>query len=460
MSPDKHGGIFLKNRYFVWTISLLALGALLFGYWSISTRAFSAENALEASYQRGFYNLLDQVNNINILMSKSMVTSSDEQRIMTLTTIWHEAEGARASLGELPLGERDMTSSQKFFAQLGDFSYTLSNKLVTSKPITDEDWDKLDTFRKNVMELNRELRKLQDDVAAGRIKWEQRSFGVGKMKKLSKGMADKFAAVDQKLKKEAPTITYDGPFSDHVEIITPKAITGKPLGSREIQNIATNYIKDFTKVKYNINIIGKTKGTIPAYSIEFTRPGKNNPEIVMDISRTGGHVLWFLNTRKTSEQKINIKEAVNKAKSFLESKGFKNLEPTGSLRDNNTLTVTFVPKQGEVLIYPDFIKVEVALDNGEIVGSDFMAYLINHTQRNLPEIKLTKDDVIKSLNKKLKLNKIRLALIPDPALKEILCYEADVNLKDERYFIYINAVNGLEEQILKVVETDKGTMTM
>ena len=53
-----------------------------------------------------------------------------------------------------------------------------------------------------------------------------------------------------------------------------------------------------------------------------------------------------------------------------------------------------------------------------------------------------------------------MTLIPDEALREKLCYEVDARLNSDRYFIYINAENGNEERILKVVETDKGTMTM
>ena len=125
------GGIKVEKSY-IWLASLLVLGGLVFAYWSVSNRALSAENALEASYQRGFYNLLEQVNNLNLLISKSEVTSSDEQRIMMLTTIWHQAEGARGSLSTMPLGDRDMTNI-KILAQLGDFSYRIADKLVKTR---------------------------------------------------------------------------------------------------------------------------------------------------------------------------------------------------------------------------------------------------------------------------------------------------------------------------------------
>lgn len=449
----------MKKAY-VWIISLLVLFGLALGFWSISNRAYSAENALEAAYQRGFYNLIDQVNNLNLLISKSMVTSSDLQRIMTLTTLWHQAEAARDSLSQLPLGDRDMTYSQKFFAQLGDFSYSLAKKVVAKESITDAEWSKMEVFKKNIQILSRELRSLQDNVASGRIRWENRRFTVGKLKNLPQGMADSFVRIDQKLKEEAPTITYDGPFSDHVENIKPRGITGKPVKDTEAIEIAKRFIGSEKRGNYHINITGRTRGVLPAYNIEFTRAGSSSPEIVMDVSQTGGHVIWFLNTRDIGEKKLDIRQAVERARNFLMVRGFGDMEPTGSLKDDNTVTITFVPKMGEILLYPDFIKVEVALDNGQVVGFDAVSYLTFHTSRNLPQVKLTKQDVIKTLNRNLNVKRVRLALIPDPALREKLCYEVDARLKDERYLIYINAVNGEEEQILKVVETEEGTMTM
>ena len=100
------------------------------------------------------------------------------------------------------------------------------------------------------------------------------------------------------------------------------------------------------------------------------------------------------------------------------------------------------------------------MDTGEIVGLNTLAYLTSHTDRDLPEPSITEKDVRKSLNKNLRVERIRMTLIPDEALREKLCYEVDARLNSDRYFIYINAENGNEERILKVVETDKGTMTM
>lgn len=449
----------MKKSY-IWITSIVFLSLLVFGAWSITNRAYSAENTLEAVYQRGFYDLLEKVDNINILLSKSAVTSSDSQKVMTLTTVWHQAEAARESLSTLPLGEHDMTNTQKYFAQLGDFCYSLANKLVNKDEVTKDDWEEVQNFKTNTQKLNHHLRKLQNKATSGRLKWEQNSGLVLRKSTKNSGMADSFAKIDQKLKKEAPTITYDGPFSDHIENIVPINLKGKNINEKEAIKTARDFLKNITERKYDLNIVGKVKGAVPAYTIEFMKKGKNEPEYIADISEKGGHVLWLLSTRKIGGKKVSIENAIQNAKDFLVNTGYKNMEATGSLRERGSVVITFVPKQGEVILYPDFIKVEVALDNGEIVAFDSTSYLTFHRARKLPKNILTKKEVLKKINKKLKINRVRKTIIPKQDKSEQICYEVDVNLDDERYFIYINAVNGKEEHILKVVETDKGTMTM
>lgn len=450
----------LKRNYVLWTLVVLVVALAVFGLWSMKSKAYSAENLLEAGYQKAFYNLLENVNNINILLSKGLVTSSEGQRIMLLTSAWHEAEKARSNLSSLPLGSRDMTNMQKFFAQLGDFSHTIAEKIAQAQTVTQREWNILRQFKKNTQNLSRYLRELSDDVARGRVNWEKGSFAMGMSRRVGQVMADKFVTIDQRLKEEAPTITYDGPFSDHVEKIKPKAITGSLITEREAIEIGRKFIDNPRNVRYDVSVAARTKGTIDAYTLSFRKAGTNDIDIVMDVSRQGGHVIWFLNSRDVEQQKIDIKTAVEKAKKFIAARGYDNMEPTGSLRENNTITVTFAYKQDDVLVYPDFVKVKVAMDNGEVVGFDALGYLTNHTERKIPEFKISEEEVRNNFEKRLTVNRIRKVIIPDEALREMFCYEVDGSLEDERYLIYINAQNGREERILKVVETDRGTMTM
>ena len=125
-------------------------------------------------------------------------------------------------------------------------------------------------FRENTQSLNRDLRRLQEEVSAGKIKWGNKSRRLISVKEI-KGIADSFETIDQKLKKEAPTITYDGPFSDHIEKVKPKAVLGKPINESEAVKIAKTLIEQVAKGDFSVDVAGRTKGNIPAYTIEFTR---------------------------------------------------------------------------------------------------------------------------------------------------------------------------------------------
>ena len=58
--------------------------------------------------------------------------------------------------------------------------------------------------------------------------------------------------------------------------------------------------------------------------------------------------------------------------------------PTYAMRADNIAVIPFAPEIDDVLIYPDLIKVNVALDNGEVVGYEALGYIMSHhTGRSL-----------------------------------------------------------------------------
>ena len=111
-------------------------------------------------------------------------------------------------------------------------------------------------------------------------------------------------------------------------------------------------------------------------------------------------------------------------------------------------------------MYPDLIKVKVALDNGEVLGIETTGYLNNHTQRDISKISMTKEEAKKSLNKELQIESEGLAVIPTEWQTEILCYEFKGKVEDREFLVYINADNGREEDILIITNTPNGTLTM
>src|SRR5699024_2236184 len=153
-------------------------------------------------------------------------------------------------------------------------------------------------------------------------------------------------------------------------------------------------------------------------------------------------------------------EADKLGKDFLTQKGFPNMKETYYLKQEGIMTINYAYEQDGVVMYPDLIKVKIALDNGDILGVETTGYLNNHTERNLSNVKISIDEAKKTLNNRLNIESQGMAVIPTEWQSEILCYEFKGKVQDTEFLVYINAENGREEDILVIKDTPNGILTM
>jgi len=137
------------------------------------------------------------------------------------------------------------------------------------------------------------------------------------------------------------------------------------------------------------------------------------------------------------------------------------MEITYTLREGNTLTVSFAYEEDDdVIVYPDLIKVLVALDNGQILTYDALGYLMSHHERDLPQPKISISEARKKLNPELEVEEERMAVIPSDGNHELLTYEFKAKMDGEDFLVYINALTGKEERIFKLLHTPGGTLVL
>jgi len=187
---------------------------------------------------------------------------------------------------------------------------------------------------------------------------------------------------------------------------------------------------------------------------------KNNADISISISKKGGHVILMNSNREIELQVLTMEQANKKGKEFLNSHGFPNMKETYYLKEGGIVTINYAYFQNEVIVYPDLIKVKVALDNGEVLGIETTGYLNSHAERVLNSPKITKDEVKENLNKNIEIQSEGLAIIPTEWKTELLCWEFKGKVDNTDFLVYINAETGREEDILIIVNTPNGTLTM
>ena len=164
--------------------------------------------------------------------------------------------------------------------------------------------------------------------------------------------------------------------------------------------------------------------------------------------------------RDVTAEILSNEEADSKGKEYLEKRGYTNMKETYYLKQEGIMTINYAYIQDGVVMYPDLIKVKVALDNGDILGIETTGYLNNHTIRNISNVKITKEEAKKTLNSQLNIESEGMAVIPTEWQTEILCYEFKGKVDDTEFLVYINAENGREEDILVIKDTPNGILTM
>ena len=144
----------------------------------------------------------------------------------------------------------------------------------------------------------------------------------------------------------------------------------------------------------------------------------------------------------------------------MESRGISNVKPTYYLKQGGIVTINYAYVQDKVTVYPDLIKLKIALDNGEILGMETSGYLNSHTQRTFVTPKISQDEARSKINKNLDIVSEGLAMIPTEYQTEILCWEFKGIVEDRQFLVYINVETGKEEDVLVILETPNGTLTM
>ena len=445
----------LKDRHMLSIIVVLFSIIVILGIY-IYKKQIEYRQASDNSYNMAFYELVDYVQNVEVYLAKSMISNSPESGAKSLSNVWREANLALTSLSQLPINSYELENTSKFLNQVSEYSYSLYTKNLKDKELTKEDMNNIKNLHEYSVELENVLNQLSADINNGRISFgelEKKGNSVFS-KEVSNISKDSFSNLEQTF-HEYSGLIYDGAFSEHITTKEKYGLTGDNIDEEKAKEKVIEYIgKDNIK---EINSYGKNEGNIISYN--FGIKYNDDSESTISISEKGGHIIYMDKNREVLSEVISEEEADNKAKEYLNSKGYTNMVETYYLKESGIVTINYAYEQENVLMYPDLIKVKVALDNGEILGIETTGYLNSHRERKLKEPKVSVEKARDSLNKNLNIESERLAIIPTEWKTEILCWEFEGNVEGLDFIVYVNAETGEEEDILIITNTPNGVLT-
>ena len=453
----------LQDRHMLSLVVTLVTVIAVLGLYTYKRERQFRQTA-ENNYNMAFFELVSYVENVETYLAKSLISSTPEHGAETLTHVWREANLAQSYLARLPMGSQELANTSKFLNQVSDYSFSLSRKNINNQNLTEDDFNNLKELHTYSVDLENTLNQLSSDINDGRIKWGEltnkgSSIFLTQVSNISK---DSFDNLEENF-HEYSGLIYDGAFSEHMTSVEKKGLTGEEISEEEAKKIATDFIGNDRVGEINSNGVSEDTD-IPSYDFSIKAKNDKKEIIAVSVSKKGGHIIFMNYNRNVEAESISQERADEIGKNFLNSKGFPNMKETYYLKQNGVVTINYAYNQkstnGDVVVYPDLIKVKVALDNGEILGIETTGYLNSHYERNIPVAKITKEKAKENLNKSLQIESEGMAIIPTRFKTEILCWEFKGKVDDIEFLVYINVQTGAEEDILVIKNTPNGTLTM
>ncbi len=444
-----------------WIVTALLFVALIItGVWGYNQYIENRDYNIRTNnlYQKSFYELVGRVDNIESGLSKIMVSGDQGQSIVMLSDVWRQADSASSSLGQLPLSHIALNKTAKFLSQLSDYCRYLTIKAGEGKPLSLDEINNLKELRNSSIRLNNELKILDANVKKGTVSWQEvRDKANKKLKEVSPDIVTRQFTKIEETSIEYPTLIYDGPFSE--TLLKPKKlnISGREIDYKKAEEIAIDFLgRDRVETARNS---ADTQGEVETWGVQLETKDGEGPFYV-SVLKKGGKVVSVISEGMAEKANIDYKEGERRAKEFLEKRGYKGMVSTYGQQNHGEAVFNFAYKDGDVIIYPDLIKVKISLGTGNIIGFEAMNYLVAHKERDLKQPKLSLEEARKLVNKNLEITSERLAVIPGKSGNEIQCYEFKGEFDGEKFIVYINSDTGKEENILKILNTNQGTMVI
>ncbi len=442
-----------SRRKTVRKISFLTAIIVALGIWAgVSTfNLVMAKKELRRSNERALTQLGTYLDDINLNLQKCMYSQSEDMLSEMSSKLWRSSASAKENLSEITDGNTEISGVYKFLSQVGEYTLSLNERLAQNKDLTKEETENLTALLGYSKKLSEDINYLISQEENGLLDFDEIKSTLQSEGESSMYIGDGLNDANQSL-NDYPTLIYDGPFSDHMN--NKKSVLTEHLevvSQAQAQEKAADFIDSDVQ---HIQFHSKTENNLSTYNFY-------NGDYTVSVTQKGGIVCYMLTSTYATEIKLSPEDAVKKATQFLESKGYTKIKESYYSTTDGICTINFAYFEDGITYYTDLIKVSVSLDNGRITAFDATGYLMNHTEREIPEkVKFTLEKGKEVLKEDLKVISYKKAYIPTEWETEEYAYEYHCKAKDgNEILVYIDPVTGKEIDILILLYSDGGMLT-
>ena len=435
-----------------WLAAVISLGVVTLALGSMLTYGWINMDGMTADmatiHTESMYELNSIVDNLDTNLAKARVANTRNEQVKLLSNVAIESEMAETLLERLPVDTQFTQNVTSFVNKMGDSAQSMLYSVASGKKLTDSQIATIEHMYKTNLQLKQSINELTANCTGKEMLKAMR----GKKDNL---MLVSFGEMENNV-VETPKEIHDGPFAENIKKVSAKNLAGlEEITCAQAEKLAAKYFES-----YNVSDV-KCTGEITAESLtcyNVTMQTKDG-EMSAQLSKQGGKVVEFNSYKDCNDKNFSVERCVDIAQDFLKALGFKNMKAVWTSENGTTCNLNFAYEQNGVVIYPDMVKVKVCEERGIVTGMEGLAYVLNHTQRELGSAKISKSDAKAVLNGGFEAEGSRLCLIPVDG-GEVLCYEFYGTYGGNDYYIYVDAATGNEVEVFTVIGTAQGKALM
>lgn len=442
-----------KQRYYligisVSFISVVVLFIALIISLYVSMQKYSTQ--LENNYKSNLYQLVQNVDDLQVDMSKLIATSSKESQREILTNMRTSCTLAVGNLSVLPIASNKVESVNNFFNMVSGFSQSLIDKINNDKEIEDEEYSNIEKlFDKCTIflyDMNEFVSKASFD------------YSILKDIDLSNENDSSFTAGvanGNNPESDMPTLIFDGPFAESVVAKEVKGLPEIVLTREECEERLDGILEYYSG--YQVEYVGESNGELETYNFNLKNESHT---LYTQITKRGGMLLNITSYGDGGKLKLSEGECreivLNTAQLF----GFENMQIVWGMENGNIFYFNLAPVVDDVIYYSDLIKVKIDKRLGVVIGWDSVNYAYNHVDRGLFKSKVGIVECSNKLNPLLTVKSMKKSLIPNKYSGEVFAYEYVCEWNDYTYYIYLDSQSGNELKIMRLISTNTGALLM
>ncbi|MFB1080805.1 germination protein YpeB [Jeotgalibacillus sp. JSM ZJ347] len=424
---------------------LLAFSAAAFAAYQ-KGQANALQNHMENQYQRAFHEMTFQMDLLHDEIGSTLAMNGGRTLSPALTEVWRLTSMIHSDIGQLPLGILPFSEMEKFLMKIGEFSYRTSVRDLSSEPLTDDEYSKLEQLYSQSAEIQNELRNIQQRILDENLSWLDLEDLMATGDAKAQPIVDGFAKVDGTVKGYAS------------ETFAPTEQETASQRRKQLQHLSGDTIDKNDALKIAESFTGKklndanVSQSLDGSSYPFMTVTDPESSFSMDLSLKGGYPLYMIKDREITSTSLSLNQASAEAEKFLKRNNLNDLKLDKGQQTDHSASFTFSKylQDDDVWVLDDSIYLKVALDNGEILGFTGYDYWAGYGEIDLPEAKLTEEEALALLHSEFENAETRMTLIRNELDEHVICYEFTGVTNDETFRIYINALNGQEEKVEKL----------